>query len=86
MRPNVIGAGHGEPMTGPEVAAGLENLARHFPEPRGRYAKEPARIDEHGVTFLPPPAHDPVPGIAAAVAVGALAMGAVIALSDCRKD
>jgi len=38
LRPLTIGAGHGRPMSGPAVAAGLADLARNFPKPRGRYA------------------------------------------------
>jgi len=64
------------------VAVGLADLARDFPRPRrGRYATEPARIDETGVTFLPPPVPDPAPKIAAAVGLSAMALGAVVALS-----
>jgi len=85
LGPSTIGAGHGEPMTGPQVAAGLTDLARHFPKPGGRYANEPARADENGVTFVPPPVHDPVPKAAAAVALGGAALAAVVALSRAKK-
>jgi hypothetical protein len=81
LRPRVIGAGHGEPMKGPAVALGLERLARHFPKPRGRYAHEPARIDENGVTHVPPAPSDPLPKVAAAVGLVAVAITAVVALS-----
>lgn len=82
LRPTAIGAGHGEPMFGRAVAIGLADLARDFPRPRrGRYAVEPARADETGVTFVPPPAPDPAPKIAAAVGLAAVALGAVVVLS-----
>lgn len=82
LRPLVIGAGHGEPMFGLAVAVGLADLARDFPRPlRGRYASEPARTDETGVTFVPPPVPDPAPKIAAAVGLAAMAIGAVVVLS-----
>jgi glyoxylase-like metal-dependent hydrolase (beta-lactamase superfamily II) len=81
LRPTVIGAGHGEPMSGRAVAVGLTDLARNFPRPRGRYANEPARADETGVTFVPPPVPDPLPKIAAAAGLAAVALGAVVALS-----
>jgi glyoxylase-like metal-dependent hydrolase (beta-lactamase superfamily II) len=81
LRPMAIGAGHGEPMRGSAVAAGLEDLARNFPKPSGRYAAEPARIDETGLTFVPPPFPDPAPKIAAAVGVAAVALGAAMVLS-----
>lgn len=82
LRPTTIGAGHGEPMSGSAVAVGLADLARDFPRPRsGRYATEPARADETGVTFVPPPVPDPVPKIAAAVGLTAMALSAVAILS-----
>jgi len=84
LRPMAIGAGHGEPMFGPAVAAGLADLARDFPRPRGRYASDPARADETGVVFVPPPADDPAPKIAVAAGLAAVALGAVMALS--RRD
>jgi glyoxylase-like metal-dependent hydrolase (beta-lactamase superfamily II) len=79
LRPRVIAAGHGLPMTG--AADQLQRLADNFPIPEhGRYANEPARADEAGVTYLPPPAFDPFPkvatGVAAAVVLGAA--GAVV--------
>jgi glyoxylase-like metal-dependent hydrolase (beta-lactamase superfamily II) len=80
LRPRVIGAGHGEPMTGRAVAVGLADLARDFPKPRGRYAGEPARTDENGVMFEPPAAPDPLPKIAAAAGLAA-GIAAVMALS-----
>lgn len=82
LRPTVLGTGHGEPMSGSAVTAGLAELASNFPMPRqGRYAHEPARIDEHGIVFVPPPVPDPLPKIAAAVGLTAMAIGAVVALS-----
>jgi hypothetical protein len=69
------------------VAAGLADLARDFPRPRrGRYAGEPARTDETGVTFVPPPAPDPLPKIAAAVGLAAMAIAAVVVLSGRVRD
>ena len=42
LRPTMIGAGHGEPMTGAVVTAGLAELARDFPKPKtGRYRTNP---------------------------------------------
>jgi glyoxylase-like metal-dependent hydrolase (beta-lactamase superfamily II) len=81
LRPLVLASGHGEPMTGTEVAAELAELARNFPRPRhGRYAAQPARTDETGVTFLPPAPPDPLPKIAAAVGLSALGV-AIIAVA-----
>ncbi len=82
LRPKVIGTGHGEPMSGAGVAEGLTELARSFPRSQsGRYAHQPARLDEHGVVFLPPPIPDPLPKIAAAVGLSVVAITAVVALS-----
>jgi glyoxylase-like metal-dependent hydrolase (beta-lactamase superfamily II) len=86
LRPTVIGTGHGEPMFGAAVTAGLEELVRNFSRPRqGRYAHEPARTDERGTVYVPPPVHDPAPKIAVAVGLAAVAVGAVVALSR-RRD
>jgi glyoxylase-like metal-dependent hydrolase (beta-lactamase superfamily II) len=87
LRPTVLGTGHGEPMSGSAVASGLTELARNFPRPEsGRYAIEPARTDETGVTFVPQPVYDPAPKIAAAVGLSAMALGAVVALSRRARE
>ena len=75
LRPNVIAAGHGQPMR--DAADQLQNLADHFPIPsHGRYVNEPARADESGVTYLPPAPPDRTPKIAAGLAAG-IALAAV---------
>lgn len=76
LNPNVIGAGHGEPMFGEAAREGLHRLAREWPQPtKGRYVYSPAKANEEGVVYLPPPAPDPVKwitvGVAAASVVGA---------------
>jgi glyoxylase-like metal-dependent hydrolase (beta-lactamase superfamily II) len=82
LRPAVLGCGHGRPMAGGEVASGLADLARNFPKPRhGRYSIEPARADATGITFVPPPAPDLLPKVAAAVGLSALALAAIAKLS-----
>jgi glyoxylase-like metal-dependent hydrolase (beta-lactamase superfamily II) len=87
LRPMTIGAGHGEPVSGRAAAVGLADLARDFPRPRrGRYANEPARTDETGVVFVPPPVRDPAPMIAVAVGLTAIAVGAVMVLSKKTGD
>src|SRR5450755_938744 len=86
LRSEVIGAGHGEPMRGRAVAVGLADLARDFRMPRrGRYAAEPARTDQTGLTFVPPPVSDPAPKIAAAVGLSALGIGVMLAFTQRRK-
>ncbi len=75
LRPKVIGAGHGSPMT--DSADQLQNLAAHFPVPRhGRYVKEPARFDENGIAYLPPAPPDNAPKVAAGVALGVMLIAA----------
>jgi glyoxylase-like metal-dependent hydrolase (beta-lactamase superfamily II) len=86
LRPEVIGAGHGEPMRGRGVAVGLADLARDLRmRRRGRYAGEPARTDQTGLTFVPPPVPDPAPKIAAAVGLSALGIGVMLAFTQRRK-
>lgn len=71
LRPRVIGAGHGSPMT--NSADELESLAANFPVPQhGRYIREPARFDENGITYVPPAPSDHAPKVAAGVAIGAV--------------
>jgi glyoxylase-like metal-dependent hydrolase (beta-lactamase superfamily II) len=75
LRPLVIAAGHGLPMSGPGVAGQLQHLADHLSPPsHGRYVRQPAITDENGVVSVPPPASDPV-GIALA---GAAVAGLVL--------
>jgi glyoxylase-like metal-dependent hydrolase (beta-lactamase superfamily II) len=78
LRPAHLGAGHGQPMSGASVVEGLTTLAANFPVPkRGRYAFEPARTDENGIVFLPPPAPDPLPAVAAGIGAALLASWAI---------
>ncbi len=79
LRPKLIATGHGVPMS--DASGELQRLADHFPIPEhGRYAKEAARADENGVTYLPPAPVDAMPKIAAGVAAGAVvaAVGALV--------
>ncbi len=80
LRPKVIGAGHGEPMA--DAADQLQELADRFPVPaHGRYVKEPARMDESGVTYLPPAPPDRTPKVLTGLAAGVVmaTVGALIA-------
>lgn len=78
LNPKMLAAGHGIPMRGAQAATQLRALANNFPIPEhGRYVQEPARSNESGISFLPPPVHDPVKttalvtlGIAGSVAAG----------------
>jgi glyoxylase-like metal-dependent hydrolase (beta-lactamase superfamily II) len=74
LRPMHIGAGHGTPMSGEEALGGIAALAADFPAPkRGRYARQPARFDENGIVFLPPPVPDLLPVAAAGVGMALIA-------------
>ena len=78
LRPNVMGCGHGVPMSDAELPERLENFARRFRAPRsGRYVRQPARTDESGIVDLPPAPFDPVPfaTVAGLLLVG-IALGA----------
>jgi glyoxylase-like metal-dependent hydrolase (beta-lactamase superfamily II) len=80
LRPNVLAAGHGIPMSGADATEELRQLAKNFPIPEhGRYVKEPARYDENGISYLPPPSPDPVKWTAVGVGAAALAGAGVVA-------
>ena len=75
LKPQVLACGHGQPITGENVADDLADFAVNFPMPaKGRYVDTPAITDENGIMSLPPAAPDPVPKIAAGVALGVLAL------------
>lgn len=89
LSPNVLAAGHGVPMSGPEALEQLRELARNFPVPDyGRYVHEPALTDQHGITYLPPAVPDPVKRTAliGAAAAAAIAGGIWLALRPSEKD
>ena len=55
LQPHLIAAGHGPPMGDPTIAQDFASIAAAFEPPAvGRYAREPARVDERGVLQLPP--------------------------------
>lgn len=77
LEPEIIAAGHGVPIAGPDVAEALRRFAARFPMPgAGRYVPEPAQADATGVVYVPPPVPDPLPGRLAAFALAALAVRA----------
>jgi glyoxylase-like metal-dependent hydrolase (beta-lactamase superfamily II) len=62
LRPNVVGCGHGVPISDCDLSDRLADFAARFNPPRrGRYVREPARADENGIVDLPPAPFDPVP-------------------------
>jgi glyoxylase-like metal-dependent hydrolase (beta-lactamase superfamily II) len=76
FEPQIIGAGHGEPMTGSDALEGLRQLARDWPAPtHGRYVNRPPVTNEDGVVELPPAAPDPVKWIGLGVAGAAIGAG-----------
>jgi glyoxylase-like metal-dependent hydrolase (beta-lactamase superfamily II) len=80
LEPSIVAAGHGLPMSGPNVAEELRGYAARFTPPgTGRYAGQPPRADEEGVRELPPPVPDPLSMKVAAGATMAVAAGVVSA-------
>ncbi len=72
-----LGAGHGYPMSGGDLAGDLERFVRHLAPPtHGRYVAEPAQTDERGVDSLPPKPSDPFPAL-----VGFAVLGLAAALT-----
>ena len=84
LRPNVVGAGHGIPISDGQVAERLQRYAARFRRPRhGRYVREPAITDERGVVALPRAPFDPVPF---ATAAGLITAGIVIGAGLLEED
>ncbi len=62
LRPRTIGAGHGRPVRGGDVADALQRFADRFAPPvGGRYSLQPAVTDERGLVSVPPAVADPLP-------------------------
>jgi glyoxylase-like metal-dependent hydrolase (beta-lactamase superfamily II) len=78
LRPNVVGCGHGIPISDFDLPERIETFAEKFRAPRsGRYVRRPARADENGILDLPPAPFDPVPfATAAALIFIGIALGA----------
>ena len=78
LEPSVAATGHGVPMAGPRMRQQLHALAHNFDRVaiphRGRYIRQPAITNEHGIVQLPPPVLDPnllvMAGLGAAAVVG----------------
>ncbi len=72
LRPVVVSAGHGPPLSGPDVSPALTDFARRLRPPRqGRYVAQAAVADERGVVSVPPPPPDHLKTAAAATAIAA---------------
>ncbi len=90
LDPETVLAGHGKPMRGQVLRDQLQQLARGFSRhsvPKfGRYSKSPARTDENGVVWVPPPQLD-AGKVLAGVALGAIAIaGMVLAVRAARRS
>jgi glyoxylase-like metal-dependent hydrolase (beta-lactamase superfamily II) len=85
LEPRVAATGHGVPLEGEPMRAGLRALAREFDRravpAQGRYIRQPARTDARGIISLPPEVWDPRPVIACGFAAGFVAGAVVCALT-----
>ena len=81
LEPNVVAAGHGQPISGANTSELLNEFARNFTAPKhGRYVSQPAKFDENGIVAIPPPVADPVRQVligSAVIAGGAIALGLI---------
>ena len=84
LRPAVVAAGHGLPISGGGVAQELRSFVDGFTPPRrGRYVGSPPRAGDRGVEWLPQPVPDPY---ARGVALGmAFAAGALLFAARRRR-
>lgn len=78
LQPNIIGSGHGVPISSPDLPVRMARFAESFRPPRrGRYVRQPAEVDEHGIVALPRAPFDPIPfATAAGLIAGGIALGA----------
>lgn len=78
LHPNVVGCGHGVPISDPDLPAGMAEFAERFRPPRrGRYVRQPAHADEDGVVSLPRAPFDPIPFVTAgSLIMAGIALGA----------
>ena len=82
LAPNVVAAGHGQPIK-ENTAARLREFSANFQTPaHGRYVNQPAIADETGVVYVPPPVADPVRN----VLIGAGAVGGGFLLAKFIKN
>jgi hypothetical protein len=74
-------------MRGAQMRERLQALAANFDRTEvptyGRYAKDPAVTDEHGIVRLPP---DPFPKVAAGIAAAAVAAGLISQAGRMRRS
>ena len=83
LEPQTVCAGHGLPISGPDVPDRLRAFAAEMgPPPHGRYTDHPALYAEDGsLADVPPPAPDPLkPKLTTAALVTVAGLGAVALL------
>ena len=84
LRPNVVGCGHGIPISEHDISARLARFGDRFRSPRhGRYVRSAARTDAQGVVSLPRAPIDPVPF---ATVAGLVALGVVLGAGLLEKE
>ena len=87
LEPEVLASGHGAVLRGAEMREALTRLAADFERSEvpqyGRYARDPAVTDEHGIVRLPP---DPFPKVAAGLAAAVVAVGLVAQAGKLRRS
>ncbi len=90
LQPSVIATGHGIPLRGQDMLKRLQEFSDNFYEEavpsQGRYVLRPARADERGILFLPPPAPVPVPAILGGAALLACTVAAVVLILRNRSQ
>lgn len=86
LNPITIAAGHGKPISGPQVAQQLAELAYHFNQTevpkQGRYVTKAAIADRDGVVHVP---ENNWKGIAQLITLAVLAAGLPFAVLNMRK-
>ena len=81
LEPETLLPGHGEAWSGPGMRSQLRGLVAEFASREvpafGRYSRQPAVTDDHGIVSLPP---DPLPktGCGAGARLASLGLSAVI--------
>jgi glyoxylase-like metal-dependent hydrolase (beta-lactamase superfamily II) len=79
LRPLILGCGHGEPMSGPDVADELVTFAETFSPPlQGRYVETPAKTDRDGLVYEPPLPPDKLPKVAAGIVAGVFLLAGAV--------
>jgi glyoxylase-like metal-dependent hydrolase (beta-lactamase superfamily II) len=82
LEPEIAATGHGAPLRGAAMRAGLDELARHFDDlavpRRGRYVAVPAVAGPEGIRSVPPPVGGARRRLVLGLALAALAGAAVV--------